>query len=153
MYDASTAGTTQPTYPMSLIVGWSLSVTFIIIVIMTGTMLFPDIPALRPIGAAFMVVAFLAYALHLRVKWPETVLGVIIAAGLGWFVVEVSAVMRSDHEINRHQYAWVARTLRERPELGPLIAAARADRVITNDELDRFEEAIDTFDRSKALGY
>jgi hypothetical protein len=81
----------------------------------------------------------------------DTVLLVALAGLIGFGLVTMSSHLRGDHEIDQAQYEWIASTLRNRPELKPLMADARADRVITNAEKARFDADVEAFDRAQVL--
>lgn len=153
MYDASTIGAPPKPFSNSFVIGLSFGITVAIILVMTGTMLFPDIPALRVLAAGAALIAASAFVIHLKMGPRfESILMIVGLPILAWGMVDIASTVRGDHEINEAQYRWVARTLRERPEVARLIAPARADRVVTNDEYAAFQADLGRYDRSKVLG-
>jgi hypothetical protein len=150
MYDASAAAPTKP-FPLALVVGFSLLATIAILLVMNGAMLLPVNAVLPYLGAVLGTIAAISFAVYVNRMTIDTFLMIALAGFMGFGLVQLSTQLRGDHEIEQTSYDWIARTLRNRPELKPLIADARADRVITNDEKARFDADIEAFDRAQVL--
>ena len=151
MYDASCAAPPRPV-PYALVTAGSLAATFVIVCVMTHAMLLPANPVIPALAGALGMGTALALCVHFRPQAFDGILGVAVFTMLAYLISAGAFTMRADHEIAQERYDQIASTLRSRPELSPLLTAARADGVITNGERDRFHEDVAAFDRSKALG-
>lgn len=150
MYDASCAAPSRP-FPLAMVTGFAVAITLGLLMIMNYTMMLAPDATLPTLGAIMAAVSAAAFGVHLRAKAFDMVLIPVFAALLGYACVTLSTQLRDDSEIDLKRYSYISATLRERAELAPLIARARADRVITNAEYVRFGDDVQAFDRAKVL--
>lgn len=155
MTDTTLAQPTRP-LPVALVLAAMLLACFLAIAVLNGYMVIAPIPALPYLGAVLL--AAVASLVCMQVRGfgfgmvADAVLAVAIAALTGYGIIQLTTSTRGDHEINEAGYGQIARTLSIRPDAAPLLAAARADGVITNDEHARFDIDLRALDRDKALG-
>jgi len=150
MYDASSAAPPRQ-FPIAMALGLALLAALLVLLVFDNVMIVSDDPELPQVGAVLGLAAAVAFAGHFRMKVFDALLCTALACLIGYGLVALSSQLRDDHEIQQGDYTSIARKLRDRPELKPLIAAARADHVVTNAEKTRFEAAIEAFDRAKVL--
>ena len=152
MIDAIPAGAARRPIPTGLVTAGALVTAVLVLTIMTGAMFLPAHPSLPVAAAAIGTLAGLLIAKHMRLKTPDVLFGMFIGSILSFALVTVATTMRGDGEIEPQAYSAIAARLRERPEIASFLADARADGVITRDEVTRFYADVEAFDRRKALG-
>jgi len=79
-----------------------------------------------------------------------------LAAGMAFMAMLTAAQLgsdsRSDHQISETRYSAIATIVRTRPDAEGLLAAARADGVVTNGEYDQFVADLGRSDRRLVVG-